>query len=142
VTLTRLAPALRLAVSLTISLIINSGCILIPVLEFHNNTSSSVTVCNPGLAKDGCVTTKAYRAARLSLRTDHTVGASLFNISREGITSEYNFGSSHLWTLCRDPGSLFCAVVVRLDSNGLVYWVNAVDSSVYQPAGFPVSPSP
>ena len=126
--------------------IVGSGCVVIPQLAFHNNTSRAVTVCNLGLAKDGCVTVKANRAVRMSLSTDGTVaGASLFSVSNDGSSKQYNFAGRHLSQLhsgyCGSPLSRGCDIAVRLDSDDLIYWVNPSGTSVSQPDGFPIAPN-
>jgi len=123
-----------------------SGCSTVLNLAFHNDTARDVEVCNLHRAANACVTVGTHSVVRMPLVADHAAESWAFRVSAGDVSRSYDFGHIDLWRLrsgsCRTPWSRGCEVDVRLDANGLIYWVAASENAAAgaQPDGFPIAP--
>jgi hypothetical protein len=122
-----------------------TSCSQLLSLAVRNNTDAELEICNLLRHDKPCVSAKSHEQARIVMTADHPASSWAFRISSTTASKTYDFGSLDLWKLRSVPHCWGdCEVVVQLEPNGLLYWVDASRNPALpapvQPDGFPVRP--
>jgi hypothetical protein len=119
-----------------------TSCSSLLNLAVQNNTGGEVEICNLLRHENSCVSAKSHAEARILMVADEPGKAWRFRVSAGEASNTYTFGN--LWSLRSLPCNSGCEVVVQLEPDGLIYWVDASRNRAVpapaQPDGFPVRP--
>jgi hypothetical protein len=118
-------------------------------MTVQNNSATEVEICNLHRHENACVSAAPHGHARVPLVADYAASSWAFRISSSAGSKTYDFGHVDLSKVGSvDTCSMFnrrsCELVVQLEPDGFLYWVDASRNTAgpapVQPDGFPIRP--
>ena len=126
-----------------------TGCSPLFYMTVQNNSAAEVEICNLHRHDNACVSAAPHGHARVLLVADYAASSWAFRISSSAGSETYDFGHVDLSKVgsvhtCSMFNRRSCELVVRLEPDGFLYWVNASRNTAgpapVQPDGFPIRP--
>jgi hypothetical protein len=118
-------------------------------MTVQNNSAADVEICNLHRHENACVSAAPHGHARVLLVADYAASSWAFRISSSSGSKTYDFGHVDLskvgsFDTCAMFNRRSCKLVVQLEPDGFLYWVdasrNAARPAPVQPDGFPIRP--
>ena len=135
--------------AITVGLILSlASCSPLLSLALYNNTSTAIVICNPHLRTNACQSIPAHTLAAVLLVSDEPTEDFGYRVSFDDVVKTYRLPGYSFWSLQsphRCKRVAYYCVVVQLEPNGSLYWIDSADgtpraSFPSQPEGFPIVP--